>query len=288
MVHLRLPPRRLVSAASAARNRPSWEPRTEACWSTAAEDLVLFVHGFGGASLTTWRRFMDLWPVQRGDDLVFYGYESLRRQVHYMAIEFGEFLDGFLAEPARVINPTVAHLERWYPGSVRRQDFAYRRVVVVAHSLGAVVARRALLNAERDGRDWLSGMRMVLFAPAHKGAYISKLVFSALTGVTLGVPIASVAKLYFKSLEGLEQNSTELRDLEQETVQALAARRRYTKEMQPLAATQVVIPEWESIVIQGQFAEDAGSRSAPGCTHTTVCKPREEFPDPLHAVADAF
>jgi hypothetical protein len=231
---------------------------------------------------------MDLWPLHRGDDLLFYGYESLRSQVDYMATEFTQFLEQFLAAPARWINPMVTHIEPWYPGCVRPAEFKYRRVVIVAHSLGAVVARRALLNIDSSHRppSWLTGTRLVLFAPAHKGAYISKLVFAALTGVTLGLPISSLAKLYFKSLEGLEKGSDELKALETDTLKAL--RKRDGRAQEPFSAVKVVEPQKESVVIQDHFGEDRRSTPAPGSTHLLVCKPREDFPQPLREVEEAF
>ncbi|MDX0196885.1 hypothetical protein GOC06_26085 [Sinorhizobium meliloti] len=48
------------------------------------------------------------------------------------------------------------------------------KVTVIAHSLGAPVSRRALLDAIRNQASWAGKTRLQLFAPAHMGAYLNK------------------------------------------------------------------------------------------------------------------
>jgi hypothetical protein len=121
---------------------------------------------------------------------VFYGYDSVHQQVNYSASEFRDFLTAFLAGPAASINPTIQHLTQKHPWLQRDAAFRYTSVVLVAHSLGAIVVRGALL--ESLSQSWLDTVRLVLFAPAHKGAFVWKLLLTSLTGVRFGQVIGSV------------------------------------------------------------------------------------------------
>src|SRR5713226_7104842 len=67
--------------------------------------------------------------------------------------------------PSVIVNGTLR------PELHRKAEFQYGSVVVVAHSLGAVVARQALLDLDEDRNPkWLNKISLVLFAPAHMGA----------------------------------------------------------------------------------------------------------------------
>jgi pimeloyl-ACP methyl ester carboxylesterase len=265
------------------RRRPSWYDRTQACWALApTEQLAVFVHGFGGDALGTWRQFSDLWPRGRaGYDLVFYGYDSLHRQALYSGDELREFLEAFLAAPAAMINPTIEHLTHVHP-RILRPAFTYRKVVFVAHSLGAVVVRQALVEAEQNKPAWITRSELALFAPAHKGAHVIRLVFTGLTGIPFGPLLTSLVQTRISALEGLQKGSTELNGLETRTLEAIGARGNLP--LEPLRAGKVVFPEYEQIVIQDHFGKDVGANTSPGCRHTDVCKPQHDFMDPIKAV----
>src|SRR6266702_321304 len=85
--------------------------KTRAHWSvTPAKRLVLFVHGFGGSSATTWPDFPTLLPSKAGlppFDYVLFGYDGLRHQVTASASRFLKFLDRLLRDPARLVNETI-------------------------------------------------------------------------------------------------------------------------------------------------------------------------------------
>jgi pimeloyl-ACP methyl ester carboxylesterase len=139
---------------------------------------LLFIHGFSGDAVKTWSEFdalLQTCPAFAARDIFFYGYDGLRAEMNASASIFRDFLDRMLVRGAALVSDSLpAGVERPY-------DFAYRECVIVAHSLGAVIARRALLDATRMNAMWLSRIKLVLYAPAHKGASIAKLAVEAST-----------------------------------------------------------------------------------------------------------
>jgi pimeloyl-ACP methyl ester carboxylesterase len=291
MTPLRLSPRSIAPDTTKSKrwffrrsNEPSWYSRAKAVWAAPPSgEVVIFVHGFGGNAISTWRQFIEFWPMGRaGCDLVFYGYDSLYPQVGYSAAELREFLEQFLAAPANWINPTVAHINTSLWNCTRSDDFQYKRIIIVAYSLGAVIARRALLDAGEKELKWISRTRLVLFAPAHKGAKISKLFFGALTGVPFSAPLVSLVKLGFRSLEGLDEKSAELEKLEEDTLSAIV--KRGNRDLEPLKAAAVVFPKGDLTVIQVRFAKDSPEITFPNCGHVDCCKPRPDFWRPIEMI----
>src|SRR5260370_16772791 len=140
---------------------------------------ILFIHGFNGEAVSTWtefERFLLREPKCQDRDIVFFGYDGLKTYAEVSAQEFGKFLDRLCADPHSIFRAS-------FPNSVRRdKGFAYGDVLVVAHSLGAVISRRALLNAFDTKKNWLSKIRLVLFAPAHNGTRAVGWISSVLTG----------------------------------------------------------------------------------------------------------
>jgi len=147
----------------------------------------------------------------------------------------------------------------------------------VAHSLGAVVARKALLDAFKNTRSWLPTVHLVLFAPAHSGAGLLALATASLSGVD-----ALLATLQFVSalsvLRDLEENGKFLEMLSDQTKAAIAK-----PGGDVLRARAIAIPPRDLVVNPIDFiTEDAGPEVIDGTTHMTVCKPNI---DRLEAVA---
>jgi pimeloyl-ACP methyl ester carboxylesterase len=245
-----------------------------------SRELVLFVHGFAGDAAGTWRQVVELWPKNRpGQDLVFYGYDSVHQQINYSGSELRDFLNAFLAHPAQVINPTLQHLGPRHPWILRDSAFRYSKVVLVAHSLGAVLVRRALLESQNE--PWLGMSRVIWFAPAHKGALLWKLILTSVTGVRFGEVVGAAAKFRFKALEGLEKGSRELDDLEKETLEVLG---KIQGRLEPLVAAVDVWAQGDGIVIQASFAKDPPPVKFPGRGHVNVCKPSATFSRPMDEI----
>src|SRR4051812_46296137 len=97
----------------------------------------VFVHGFGGGAVTTWVQFPTLLQSERGYsgyDHFFYGYDALRKRARPSADSLVQFLDRLFTDPVGLFSETTTTF-------VRSPTLQYDAVVVVAHSLGAVVSR---------------------------------------------------------------------------------------------------------------------------------------------------
>jgi|GEM_PF-916109 len=256
--------------------------KTLAYWHTeAASRLIVFVHGFGGRPDTTWPDFPALLRQKAGlapFDYVFFGYDGLRKQATNSGKRFLGFLRSFLSDPSALVNATIPSLEK-------RQPFTYDRVVLVAHSLGAVVTRRALLDAHALQRmPWLPTVRLVFFAPAHTGAYAAGLVTEALTDQPWH--LAKLAGYYarFQSplLADLKEGSQVLRALAADTA-------KITDHVAPPPAyvcARVLLAEDEIVVNNTRFGVDpvVPPEDVLPTNHTGICKPRRIDHAALRAV----
>lgn len=215
--------------------------------------LVVFIHGFSGVSLETWMSFPDMLrnePYLSGSDLYFYGYDSLKGQVFDQSRELYAFLKRYCD---------------------RRKTIPYEKILLVAHSLGAVITRYALISAIGDGMSWAPQCRLLLFAPAHSGTRVVKLVQDCLPGM---LKIMAAAALYIiPVVDDLRPGSVALKTLERETL-------RYKKSSEGAMLSALVIQAYgDKVVHNHQFCYDRFLDVSPvrGYSHTTVCKPAKPY-----------
>src|SRR5438105_9623963 len=137
---------------------------SQAWWSAEpTTSLIIFVHGFGGSAVGTWRDFPGSLRSQlRGSDLVFYGYDGEHARAGISAGLLKKHMNVFLDHPDKVFNESMLMM-------VQRDAFQYETITVVAHSLGAIVSRLALVEAFNEKQPWVNAIRLILFAPAHRG-----------------------------------------------------------------------------------------------------------------------
>jgi len=190
---------------------------------------------------------------------------------------FRDFLDRLFSPTAQLVNGNL-------PAAAQRPaSFAYDKMIVVAHSLGAVITRRALLDATRLGRDWATKIQMLLFAPAHKGANVADLALEAASGFKFVRLFGIFARFESPLIDQLKPGSDVLKNLLDETVEA----RRNGANLH-LKAHKVIIAEYEKIVRNETFGDDPPPESIPDTTHTSVCKPRVDFRRPLEFLEDCL
>lgn len=219
------------------------------------DTLVIFVHGFNGRAVSTWDAFSSILPEDTAFercDVLYYGYESLDGQVTDQGRDFYQFLNHF-ATPKR-------------PSGFSAID-SYQKILVVAHSLGAIVARLGLLEAVDQSNDWRRNCRLLLFAPAHNGARIQNLVLLSLPSL---YKILGGLALFMKPvLDDLKPGSPALNALQMRTNAC-----RNTADEITLRA-DVAEARGDKVVHNGKFCFDRYilPNSIDNQSHVSVCKP---------------
>jgi pimeloyl-ACP methyl ester carboxylesterase len=245
--------------------------QTQANWAVRPNGKALvFIHGFGGSAISTWLQFPSLLQAESalsGYDHVFYGYDGLKKRAHASANQLSLLLEKMVGMPNRADLGLFDSISR--PIS-----FRYKEVILVAHSLGAVVARIALLDAHRNRRAWTKRTSLVLFAPAHMGANILKLASGAM-GVLRLAPVEALARYRFQVLHDLDEQSLTLTQLQTNTGLAIKRGAKH------LNAKRVIYGGLDKIVNPHDFCEDPPAQFIQDATHTSVCKPKTGFREPL-------
>lgn len=253
-------------------DRPSKD--VQALFSTQANrKALLFIHGFTGDAIKTWSDFHELLPECpkcTSHDLFFYGYDGLRAEMNASAAIFREFLEKLFDQTWTLLSTNLP------PSASRPRDFCYDELVIVAHSLGAVIARRALLDATKSNLKWVSKIKLVLFAPAHKGASIAELALEAASSFAFLRLFGVGARFQSPLIDELKPDSRSLKKLLEDSELATQGGANTH-----LIASKVVIAEFEKIVINDSFGSDPAPVAIPGTTHTSVCKPTRVFRQPL-------
>lgn len=234
---------------------------------------VLFIHGFSGDAIKTWSDFHQLLPECPkciGRDLFFYGYDGLRSDMNASAAIFRSFLNRLLGTTRQFL------AENLPPSAQRAGEFEYDELVIVAHSLGAVIARRALLDATKQSSNWVTRTKMVLYAPAHKGARVVDLALETVSSFPFAKFFGAVSRFASPLIDQLKPNSTALKQLLDDTLKA-----RLGGANPHLVASKVVIADHEYIVENETFGEDPPPDAIADTSHTSVCKPRRDFLQPF-------
>lgn len=265
-----------------------WMPQSQAllCQAEPAKAIV-FVHGFGGGADATWEqfvRFLREMPEAADADAFFVDYPSTTHPIPFCSSMFEDFLLDLLREPSlKVVNPTLPE------EAPRRPDGAlYGKVILVGHSMGAVVARRALLDLDRDEltQEQRESVHMLFFAPAHKGARSLGGLVAAGFGLDKlpgGSLVGGLLRLRYRSLSDLLKESECLSDLAADS-KARREERARDKENTDYLRAHVYHAQNERIVYGDRFGDDRRTNPVMAQGHGSVCKPREGFTKPAEAL----
>ena len=244
--------------------------QSTAFWSRNIPDnLIIFIHGFNGKAKSTWDNFPGLIGQYKEFgkcDVIFYGYDGLNVAAEYSAIKFKKFIDDMFFKPFSFIAKDIKKFGK------RPDNFRYKKILLVAHSLGAIITRRALLNGKNENLLWVDNTKMILFAPAHNGASdIEGLVSSVITGPLK--LLTTLGQYTYVVLDDLKEDSLTIKNIVAETNNFLAkGEGGFTK------AAAVVWAEKDKIVKANAFCADPPPIPIDDKTHTSVCKPNQDEP----------
>jgi len=121
-----------------------------------ANNIILFVHGFSGDAHNTFGKIPDLFIEENrldGWDMFPFGFNA-----------------NVNPEMGKDVWATVKDINRVSDNlsSVIKHKFkAYKRIAIVAHSLGGIVTQRAILNLDKENRDRIS--HVLLFGTPNNG-----------------------------------------------------------------------------------------------------------------------
>jgi pimeloyl-ACP methyl ester carboxylesterase len=234
---------------------------------------VVFVHGFRGQATSTWTSFESLLPPRgkaKHYDIFFYGYNCFSSDTTVQGRLFCDFLHELCTSPDRLAKDSLP------TAAAREREFRYERVLLVGHSIGAIVCRRALLYARKLGRDWMPNTSMILFAPADHGARVGLL--KDLPDWSWLYLIKTALRYVSPLVDEVEPSSESIRRLQQDSSDAIKDGAKY------LIANKVILAEMEHVIDNQRFVQDPVPIPIPGTTHTTVCKPRPDFTQPIDEV----
>lgn len=252
--------------------RPAGPPKWIAYFTDVAPArLVVFVHGFGGKPLDTWLRFPDAAstrPWWRESDLLFAGYNSTNGTIKGFADKLRHELPAFY--PARRRDLLEADGKKVY------EPTDYAELVIVGHSLGGVVVRRAVCDAMRASQEGrpvspLAAATVRLFSPATAGfrpAGNLGLLFETKF-------LRKVAMLKLRRSQAfteLERTSFLLDDT-RTTTEALA----HDDPSSPPLRPRTLWAFDDEVVEARDYKTDPVSDSIEKVSHSSVCKPKAAY-----------
>jgi hypothetical protein len=256
---------------------------------------IVFIHGFDGHAKKTWTDFLSLiddpavsdWWER--SDLYFYHYQwaSMFRKVSRNKFDVLKFVNHVWPDPPNAL---------FSSGSVAlRQDVHYEELFLVGHSEGGLILRKIIVDvADKDaaiqqyrmhGRlaqtaepaaTGLLQAKLRLFAPAIGGETVSGLI-----GVLSRLPVVSAfagsvpAKLSLGSTSSAVTSAREATDEYSEYLQMEGFR------------GHIMWADNDTIIEPDRYKRDLECVNPPaGTTHTSVCKPKKSYKDPLTFVEE--
>ncbi|WP_373427745.1 alpha/beta fold hydrolase [Arthrobacter sp. W4I7] len=242
--------------------------------------LVVFIHGFRGRATATWNEFASSGKTDewwRSSDMLFVGYDSRRDNISGVADRVRMNLPNFYPKP---------HQAAMDVGGFRpREDVEspYQELIVVGHSLGGLIARRAMADAAQvrdDSRTTgetpqateILDARLILFSPASAGFRPAGL---------LGAVRASS---FWPALFMYLSRSSAFTDLQPGSI-TLENTRRRTEALvaagESSLRARILWANPDNVVIAERYDTDFVDDTEDGQDHGSVCKPNPSYQLPL-------
>lgn len=234
--------------------------------------LVVFIHGFNGHVLQTWHDFPagtqledDWW---RDSDLLFVSYRSTRENISAVAHRIRRHIAQFYPSPnAEALGAG---------GEPPREDVRdYSELVLVGHSLGGLVVRRAMVDAALESlepgmpRSPLLDAQIRLFSPASAGFRASGLL-----GMVAATPVWAAIEMFVRrssAYTDLQPGSAVLRDTRERT-ESLAQRDEFSN-----LRAHIIWASPDDVVIAERYHTDFVDDAIDATTHSSICKPKPGF-----------
>lgn len=262
MAETHIPPQELVFGKETSTATARWS-------KTLPKGLLVFVHGFKGAAISTWGSLPDQLcadPRLSNYDVIRFGYPSVVQTASESADELHRWLDKLLVGPnsKEFVNKSIKQYDQH--ADPRPSGWAYKSVVLIGHSLGACVIRRTVLNQLRSGKKkWPQRWKLIWFAPAHRGARL----FRLWSLVTVGIPLEGIDKIasfFAPVLAELAEDSSFLKELLDQTEELIPKH--------PALKAPLTFWAWkDKVVVNREFAKDkAPCENITGVNHISVCK----------------
>ena len=277
---------RLTTALRDQRGRVwGYKSRAQLAKGTRPTGAIVFVHGFKiwGDAVDTWNDFPTALlsePKATRYDVFYFGHDS-RYSAATGATDFRKFLTALAERPATdIMNPSLASGQ-----SERPLSASYDRIIVCAHSLGAVIVRLALLEAvDKEGHPlaWCNRVKLLLFAPAHMGASILGLAVSGFAGLPFAAPASALISWRYAALQDLHEKCSTLSDLRGDTRRLL----RTDANLYDHLRANVVHGKKDKIVRKNRFVLDHPAEQFDWADHITVCKPLQQRREPLEVLLE--
>jgi len=266
------------------------------------ETAIVFVHGFLGDAFDTWVDFQSSIDREAGwesADLYFLQYDSFTNSVGASVERFRRFLERVELAPedwfevtAKDLPPVIRKTLRGF--RLRSGPTSYRRLLLVGHSLGAVVVRKAIVDRASEYCKRLekaaAGKQVPapallqapvrLFAPAISGARPAGFFGVALRLRGLG-GLAGLVLGFSPSYKELLPTETNVVSKLEETTTQLAERFKNL----PAFRADILWAERDDIVVDQKYFWDNDCGRAVGTDHVSVCKPGRGYRQPLDLVA---
>ncbi|HXX20941.1 MAG TPA: hypothetical protein VEJ46_16180 [Candidatus Acidoferrum sp.] len=257
--------------------------------SAQSDTAVVFVHGFLGDASGTWLNFQEMidscrmtYPGWAMCDAFFFHYSSFRQSITDSAEELISFVRAvFPNPPGWIFSVPQPFRELRALLVLRLRMRRYKRLVLVGHSEGAVVIRRAVVleYKRKNGGTPILDAKLALFAPAHLGFTPSGWVGACLaTGrveaIAMMILASSPSFVEMKDKAFLEQIRQDTNAFLQESPDLSGLRAR------------VLFGRGERIVVRGEYTRDFPEMPEPNQDHVSICKPRTGYERPLRFVLE--